>query len=79
MIYVAIWADRHTDTDVYLFQEKQTAIDWARKNARDANRFVEDFEEHDLTSGMKADGWVYWVTYTCENDGIRVVEKDFVK
>lgn len=74
-IYVAIWEDRHSDTTVHAFSDKEKAIDWAKKNARENDRFgIEGGVDQILTSGMVNDGWVYYGLYSCENDSIHVVE-----
>ena len=70
--YVAIWEDRHTDTEVYVFSDKSRAIEWAKANARKADRHS-DLDEA-MTEPMRQGGWLYYGGYSCEGDHLRVVE-----
>lgn len=76
-IYVAIWEDRHTDTDAIVFSTAEAAIAWAKKTCREFDRFddLEETEGNDLTAEMQRDGWIYVGEYSCEGDGIRVVRR----
>ena len=75
-IFVAVWGDRHSDTTVHLFTDKQKAIDWARETAKSRARRPEDYEEPVYS---REDGWVFYATYSCEDDGIYVVESEIDK
>jgi hypothetical protein len=76
---VVLWQDRHADPTIHLFTDQAKAIEWARQRAKESDRHG-DFEETELTDGMKKAGWVYDVKYSCEGDGLRVemieVDKD---
>lgn len=76
--FVVIWNDRHMDTDVTVFLDSDKAIEWARKQAREYDPF-NDYQETVLTQDMKKCGWIFDVKYSCENDGLCVVEKDVIE
>jgi len=71
-MFVAIWQDRHTDTEVYCFSEAEKAIEWAKKWVRESDRHGELDET--MSSAMINGGWLYYGRYSCEGDNIRVVE-----
>ncbi len=68
-IYTAIWEDKHNDTTVHLFSDKDVAIEWARDTAKEYCRYEESYNEEDCP-----EGWLFRVVYSCEHDGIHVVE-----
>lgn len=68
--YVAIWDDRHTDTEVFIFSDKMAAIEWARKMVREYDR--EGGLSEEMNEAMIHSGWVYYGVYSCEGDNIRV-------
>jgi hypothetical protein len=71
--YAVILEDRHIDTNVYLFIDKDKAIEWARATAKKYDEFGDYKEE--LTASMAVEGWLFYATYTCENDCVRVVKR----
>jgi len=73
-IAVVIWEDRHCDTTVDAFVDTDEAVAWAKERAKEYCRYDEDLQEIEITQAMKQDGWVYAVDYSCENDGLTVVE-----
>lgn len=73
VVYVAIWEDRHRDATIHAFSEKGKAIEWAKTSAKECDRFG-DYKETILTADMIQDGWIFHCEYSCEGDGIRVVE-----
>ncbi len=75
-VYIAIIEDRHCDVDVRVFTKKETAVMFAFETAEEYCRHEEDFEEDELTGDMIRDRWVYSVTYSCEGDSVRVVERE---
>ncbi len=72
-VYVAVWQDRHSDTSVEVFTDREAAMAWASKTANDYSR---DDEEvlNTLNPAMIAAGWIYYGCYSCEGDHIRVSE-----
>lgn len=70
---VAIWEDRHFDTEVELFLDPDEAVEWAREKARESDRFG-DLDET-LTPPMIQAGWLYRGCYSCEGDSIRVITR----
>ena len=72
-IYIAIWKDRHTDTTAHPFSEKETAVSWAREQAKEYCRDNEDYKEEIIK------GWEFYATYSCEGDCIYVVESELDK
>lgn len=73
IVYVAIWKDRHADTTAHVFSDADAAVEWAKAQAREYDRFG-DLDEG-LTDAMKAgpDPWLYYGRYSCEGDCIIVV------
>ena len=71
IVYVAIWEDRHADATAHVFSDKDEAIAWARKTAKEYDRYGEYEEE--LTLSMEKAGWVFNANYSGESDSIRVV------
>lgn len=69
-VYVAIWEDRHCDTDAIVFSDKDKAIEWAKRTVREYDRFNELSEE--LTEPMKKSGWLYYGCYSCEGCHIHI-------
>lgn len=69
-VYVVIWQDRHSDTGVYVFLDKDQAIEWAKQQARESDRFGDLNEE--LTEPMRKGDWLYYGCYSCEGDHLRV-------
>ncbi len=67
-IYNVLWKDRHTDTTATPFLDKDKAISWAKKMAKDSCSHIEDLIEEQI------DGWLYYVRYSCEDDCLWVTE-----
>ena len=67
ILYAAIWEDRHSDTTVHLFSNADKAIEWARTQCKECDRWGV-YEEREIK------GWLFCADYSCEGDGIRVVE-----
>lgn len=72
MVYVALWADRHTDPTATVFATAEAAIAWARTTSREYDRHGELDET--LTEAMRRDGWLYHSRYSCEGDRIWVTK-----
>lgn len=69
-IHLVILEDRHIDTMVYPYQNKDQAIERAEEIASKHCRHPEDFEEEEI------EGWLYYARYSCEGDSVRVVEAE---
>lgn len=66
-LYVSIWEDRHSDVTAHVFSSSDSAVRWAKETCMEHDRF-DDYEEEQIH------GWLYCGTYSCEGDGIHVVE-----
>ena len=66
--YIVICQDRHGDTTVHPFTDKDKAISEARRIAKEYFRYPEDYREEQI------DGWLFYAQYSCESDHVRVVE-----
>jgi len=73
-IYLVIIEDRHCDVGVIPFYDKEDAIVYARKEARQYCRHIDDLDETLSPFAAKA-GYIYTATYSCEGDGIAVREE----
>lgn len=71
-MFVVIWEDRHSDTEVYVFSKASYAIKWAAKWAHESDKH--GFLVEKLTDAMIKDGWLYYGCYSPEGCHIRVVE-----
>jgi hypothetical protein len=68
-IYAVIIEDRHTGTTFKAFSQSEKAVAYAKEIAFDYSRECpEDFEE------LKVTGLLYFATYSCEDDSVRVIE-----
>jgi len=65
-IFTAICEDRHVDTHVRVFDTLDKAITYAKKFIGNNTRHSEDIQKSDV------DGWLYYATYSCEGDFVRV-------
>ncbi|GAB3211313.1 hypothetical protein [Nocardia tengchongensis] len=62
-----IWHDRHADTTAHLFTERAVAEAWARKRGREYDRHG-NYSEQAYPDGELC------ITYSCENDRLRVID-----
>ena len=70
IVYIVLIEDRHSDPEVKVFSTSQKAIREAKKIAKvGSNHNSSEIEERIIT------GWLYYATYSCENDCVRVEEK----
>ena len=73
-VVLVVQNDRHMDTDVTVFAELPKALEFAIdlvRKSRSKDSEPEDFEEG-LNESMVQSGWVYYKTYSCEGDYVRV-------
>lgn len=75
MIYVIIIHERHSNTDVELFEGADAAIDRAVEIVRGYAGSPEDVDE-ELTESMRQAGWLYYGTWSPEADYVIVVERE---
>jgi hypothetical protein len=68
-VFIVITEDRHTDVEVDVFGDEQSAITHAKKIANEHCRHEEDYEE------QKIEGWIFSAIYSCEGDCVRVEKK----
>jgi hypothetical protein len=79
-VYVVIWEDRHSDTEIQVFANAAEAVLWASEAAKGSDRFDELKEYfYDKPDECPADlNWVkrtsylYFGQYSCEGDHIEV-------
>lgn len=69
-LYVAMICDRHTDPEPYVFSTAEAAIAYARDKATEYARDPDDLDEPQVP-----DGWLYYATYSGEDDSVWVIEK----
>lgn len=72
-IYIVIWEDRHTDTTADPFVDESAAIEWARTQAKEFDRFGL-YAEPPLTDEMRRAGWLHRITLGEDGAKLRVVE-----
>jgi len=73
-IYLVIINDRHWDTEVIPFYDKEEALAYARKEVQKSCRNIEDLDETLHPQAAKA-GYLYVGIYSCEGDNISVREE----
>jgi hypothetical protein len=71
-IYVLICEDRHIDVFVRVFSSLNIAIAYAEDFMKNNARFPEEIQHEKLSYGMQNDGWVYYATYSSEEDSVRI-------
>lgn len=72
-VYTVLIEDRHSDAEVKVFNDKEDAINYARKTAKEYCRFPEDYEERVIAD------WIFFAEYSCESDSVRVEEKEIIE
>jgi hypothetical protein len=70
-VFVLVLEDRHIDVEVTPYREREAAIAAARHILDE-----QDGTEERLTSAMRADDWIFYGTYSSEEDCVRVVERE---
>ena len=77
-LFVVIIEDKHCDTDAEVFRTEAAAVTYAVNQVPESYDPIEDVAERDaeLTEGMKRDGWVLYLPYSCEGDNVRVVKRE---
>jgi hypothetical protein len=78
-IYTVVVNDRHLDTQVYPFSDKEKAISEARKIAKEYCRHERYYEEFEKGSYMLKDSWVFCIHYSTEDDQVFVEESTLDK
>lgn len=66
-VYAVLLQDRHSDPEVSVYADKQTAIDDARMMAKKYDRHS-DYKERQIAR------WVFHAEYSCEGDCVTVME-----
>jgi len=67
-VYVVVIEDRHCDTSVEVWTDREAAIASARALAKEYCRHQDDYHEETIQ------GWEFYVRYSCEGDSTRVVK-----
>lgn len=73
LLFVVIQEDRHTDVDVEVYGDRDRAIERAGELAREAGG--DEAQAQPLNPSMQKEGWLCYITYSCEGDSVRVVER----
>lgn len=71
-VYLVIIEDRHADVEVRPFYDADKAVAKARELAKEYDRFG-DYEESQIAD------WLFYASYSCEGDCVRVVEAEINK
>ncbi len=69
-IWIVLIEDRHGGPDVFPFSSEQQAVDAARARAGH-----DGVTREELTSAMRADGWVLYLPISEEGDRITVIKR----
>ena len=72
-IYLVIHEDRHVDVEVTPYQDRDAALSAARDLLA-----AYDGVESPLTPAMSDDRWIFFGTYSTEEDCIRVIEREVI-
>jgi hypothetical protein len=59
IIYVVIVCDRHTDDEIYLFEDKERALWFARDEADKAAKCYREEPDEELNDAMIKGGWIF--------------------
>lgn len=68
-VFVILNEDRHCDTHVELWLDKNLAIERARQIAKDSCRTEDDYVEEEVPN------WIFYAQYSCEGDFVRVTSE----
>jgi len=72
-IYLVIHEDRHVDVEVSPYRSRDEAILAAEEILTEHEGAAED-----LTPAMTDDSWIFFGTYSSEEDCVRVVERQLI-
>lgn len=75
IVYCILIEDRHSDVEVLLRSSESAALLEAKELALEYDRHG-DYEEHPVTEDMTRQGWLYYATYSCEGDSVRVIRRE---
>lgn len=70
-IYNVLIKDRHGDPEIHNFTDKDAAIAFARTEACESCRFLEDYKETEYDDEDPSN-WILLIVYSCEDDYVRV-------
>ena len=71
--WIVLIEDRHADVDALPFSTKEGAVQAACAAAPDNAQDVQ------LTTGMRREGWVLFLSYGSEGDSVRVIKRTMDK
>lgn len=74
-LFLVMIEDRHTDTDVEVFCEKDDAIRRARVLVEENARHPPAIEVVELNNAMRNAGWVWHCRYSNEGDYVTVLAR----
>lgn len=69
-VYVVLIEDRHADAGVEVFASETAAVEHARAFAKKYALRPEDYQEKRIAD------WVFYASYSCESDSVRVERKE---
>jgi len=69
-LFVAICHDRHIDEMVTVWSTPELAIQFCREFVPEGQSLRVEY----LTPGMKSGGWIFYGTYSCEDDYVYVIK-----
>lgn len=69
-VWIVTHNDRHADPELYVYSVREKAIAFAKSRAREFDRFG------DLDESNTCADWLYYATYSCEGDYLKVEEKE---
>lgn len=77
-VYVLIHRDRHCDDEILVFQDKNNAVSEAIRRSHKSARHYRDDVDSEVRPWHEKAGIMYWGTYSCEGDHVRVEEKELL-
>lgn len=82
-VYLVIQVDRHTDDVIEVFRNNQSACNRALEIIdqihKSSPRDYIDFKPETLNDNMRKAGWLFYESYSCEGDHVRVEVKELIE
>lgn len=80
-VAVVIWNDRHAEPEPYVFLDSLKEVNWAHKQVHENRRedANPEYLEETLYEPNNSPDLLYYGTYSCEGDGLWVVECEAVE
>jgi len=74
VVYVILTQDRHSDPEAFVAEDREAAINTAKRMAKEYCRYEEDYEERSFQGG----GLIFTADYSCESDSVSVIETTLI-